>query len=126
MPNKFLGLLLVIVIQLAAVVGTTQTVHAQERLGMFKNPVTGTYKCLIFSGDGGAAYPSLFDWGHGNDFCGFDGSKAALLANKQAVWKLVALDTDMPGDRYMHKNAADGNGVYNILVFRPLAHPPFP
>jgi hypothetical protein len=126
MPNKLRNLLLVLVIQLAAVVGTPQAVHAQQRLGMLKNVVTGTYKCLIFSGDGGAAYPSLFDWGAGNDFCGFPGGQTALLANKQAVWKLEALDTEMPGDRYMVKNASDGSGIYKCLVFGNGGHDEFP
>jgi hypothetical protein len=60
-------------------------------LFMIKNAADGTEKCLIVGGNGTDKYPSRYDWGAGNDYCGFPGGKNALLANKQAVWRLVPL-----------------------------------
>jgi phage terminase large subunit-like protein len=78
---------------------------------MLKNASDGTDKCLIFGGNGTEKFPSRYDWGHGNTFCGFPGGKDALLANKQAVWRMVLLE----GNKYMLKNASDGSD--KCLIF---------
>ncbi|MCG8454702.1 MAG: hypothetical protein MI919_00365, partial [Holophagales bacterium] len=50
-------------------------------------------ECLIFSGNGSYIKPERFDWGPG-DYCGFPGGKSALLANRQAVWKIEEVKVD--------------------------------
>jgi hypothetical protein len=78
---------------------------------MIKNASDGAEKCLIFGGNGQQKYPERYDWGHGNEFCGFPGGKDALLANKQAVWRVIPLD----GNKVMIKNASDG--AEKCLIF---------
>ncbi|HRI66829.1 MAG TPA: hypothetical protein PK156_21430 [Polyangium sp.] len=48
----------------------------------------GNYECMMFYGTDMWESPSRYDWGAGNGNCGFS-SKAALLANKQAVFRLT-------------------------------------
>lgn len=54
----------------------------------------GLQKCLIFSNNGNEIYPSKYNWGHSDNYCGFPGGKAALLDNKQAVWRVRHLGDD--------------------------------
>lgn len=58
---------------------------------MIRNRSDDSNKCLIFGGNGQEKYPSRYDWGAGNEFCGFPGGKEALLNNKQAVFDLVPI-----------------------------------
>ena len=78
---------------------------------MLKNNSHGSTQCLIFGGNGTDKYPTLYDWGHDNEYCGFPGGESALRANRQAVWYLIPLR----GDSYMIKSAADG--VTKCLIF---------
>ena len=65
-------------------------IHLESDLYLILNYSNGEEKCLIFSNNGTAYYPTRYNWGTGS-FCGFPGGKAALLANKQAVWNIRIL-----------------------------------
>lgn len=78
---------------------------------LITNASRGSSECLIMSGDGGATYPSRYNWGAGA-YCGFPGGFGAFLENRQGVWKL----TPLGGDDYLITNASrDGEG--ECLVF---------
>jgi len=71
-------------------------------------------QCLIFGGNNQDTFPSRYLWGAGqNQFCGFSG-KEELLRNKQAVWKLRALD----GNRqYIVLHSSKDNNRDECLIF---------
>jgi hypothetical protein len=80
----------------AALIANGQAVWHLVPLGggdlyMLKSSADGTSKCLIMGGNGTDKYPSRYDWGAGNPYCGFPGGEIGLLANKQAVWHVVPL-----------------------------------
>ncbi len=91
-----------------------QALWTFESLGndeyLIKNSSRGREECLIFNGNGNDTYPERYRWGAG-PFCGLDGGKDAILANRQAVWKL----TDLGSDRYMITN--DSGGTEECLIF---------
>jgi hypothetical protein len=63
---------------------------------------TGTDECLIFGENGGAAHPSRYLWGGGdNGYCGFN-SLHELLANRQAVWNVNLIS----GNQYTLTNSS--------------------
>jgi phospholipase C len=73
-----------------------------------------TSECLIFSGSGQNTYPERYLWGGhvDNEWCGF-GSKADLLANKQAVWRV----TPLAGNQYSIANASADGTTDQCLIF---------
>jgi len=71
----------------------------------------GGQRCLIFGDNGTSPNPERYNWGPG-PFCGFPGGKDALLANRQAVWRLIP----MGGNQYVITNAS-GTGVERCLIF---------
>ncbi|MGE5476005.1 MAG: hypothetical protein ACM3Q1_05075 [Bacteroidales bacterium] len=69
-------------------------------------------QCLIFSGNGTDQYPSRYNWGSG-PYCGFPGGKDALLANKQAVFRIEWVN----GSQFIIKNAAPAGAPEQCLIF---------
>jgi carbonic anhydrase len=71
-------------------------------------------ECLIFSNNNKDQFPSRYLWGSGaNAFCGFS-SKAELLGNKQAIWKLKALDDH---GHYLILHTSSNNTRDQCLIF---------
>lgn len=71
-------------------------------------------ECLIFSGNNKEAFPTRYLWGTGGSaFCGFS-SKAELLSNGQAIWKLKALDEQ---GRYIILHSSIDNTKQQCLIF---------
>ncbi len=68
-------------------------------------------QCLIFGGNGSEPNPQRYNWGTG-PFCGFPGGKDALIANKQAVWRLAPLISG----QYTITNDSGGGGE-RCLIF---------
>jgi hypothetical protein len=79
-------------------------VHLEGDMYMIKDGAN----CLIFGGSGNNKHPQYYNWGNGNDYCGFPdnggGNKASLLANGQAIFRVDHLE----GDKYTIKYAQNG------------------
>ncbi len=78
-------------------------VNVEGNKYIFTNNSSGNEQCLIFGDNGTAEHPARYNWGPGA-YCGF-GSKEALLANRQAVFKLVNVE----GNKYIITNDSAGN-----------------
>jgi carbonic anhydrase len=71
-------------------------------------------ECLIFGRNNTDQFPSRFLWGAPpNSFCGFP-SKEELLRNKQAIWKLRALDRNR---HYIILHSSRDNTRDECLIF---------
>jgi len=77
------------------------------------------WKCLRFGMGGKNQYPDRYNWGEGSNMCGYQAQDGAsveesLVADGQAVWKLVSLGEDEGS--FMIQSNADHDG-WKCMVF---------
>lgn len=103
-----------------ALINNRQAVWTFESLGndqyIIYNASRGEDECLTFGQDGQAQHPDRFRWSYG-PYCGMQGGADALLANRQAVWKVEHLRDHL----YTIKNASQ-NGTDECLIFSNNGH----
>lgn len=76
----------------------------------FHVTIRNASQCLAFGGNGNDTFPSRVTWGSG-PYCGF-ATQDELLANRQAVWRLMPLGNDL----YTITNASGAEGE-RCLIF---------